>query len=395
MIKFINNVINFSLMISKNKNGSFLARHSAILVFILAGLILAYILAIPPSERIKLLSGEETIEENETINDLDDIFLDINLGRLEPIRDSKVKKALPTSRIRSKRDLDVIFELGSENLKNNIFEKDYVNYIFSSNRDYKSLELSFEVINKNFFEIILNDYIIHKGDIDEGLFRKNIDSHILNDSQNNLKIKLNDIGWDIFNSYESEIKNIKLIGFFLDDTESSYQTNFGFDGDVYNYLESSSFYFYVDCMEEGNLKITLNNDSLYDGHPVCSNNNRIDIPVDLFNLNNNNLKMKTTGDLYITDLFIESKLNESDIKAHTYTLREENLEDDIFLKFQFSPSSEEKVADISINGATRRLETYSDFWERNITSLVSKGTNFIKIYPYEKMDVIQLKVYSP
>ncbi|MFW6024933.1 MAG: hypothetical protein ACOCRX_01185 [Candidatus Woesearchaeota archaeon] len=382
-------------MISKNKRGSFLARHSAILVFILAGLILAYILAIPPSERIKLLSDRENITENETIDEINDVFLDVNLGNLEPIRDSTVKKSFPTSRIKAKEDLDIILDLDSEELKSNLFENDYANYLFSTKRDYESLELSFDVDSKNSFEIVLNDFLIHKGEIDKGLFKKNIDAHIINNTQNDLEIKLKDIGWDIFSSYQTNLKNLKLIGRFLDESDSVYQTNFGFEGDVYNYLEQSSFYFYVDCIKEGNLKIFLNNNSLYDGQPVCSNKNKIDIPINSFNPNNNQLKMQTEGDLYLTDLYLEHSLNETDIKAHTFTLTEDNLDEDIFLKLQFASSGDEKVADISINGATRRIETNHNFWERNITSFVFKGTNFIKVFPYEEMDIIQLKVYSP
>ncbi len=382
-------------MIRKNKNASFLARHSAIIVFILAGLILSYILAIPPSERIKLLGSNQTIEEDTPDSVNESVFLDENIGNLKPISEPYQRHSLPSSRIRTRTSLETIFSISGESIVNNLFENRFARYSFSLEKDYEQLELSFEVDQDVKLNIFFNNYTLHRGEVSRGLFRINVDDYMFRKGTNLIEISVDDVGWNIFESNNADLKNIKLFGRFLDKEQSQYKSSFSIEGDEINYIESSRFHFHVDCISEGNLNVEVNDNNIYDAYPVCDGRNRLDVPVDDLRRGKNEVIMESTGDLYLTDMYIENKLNETEIKQHLFSLSSEDIENDIFLNIEFAPSTDEKVADVSINGAKRHLDTYNDFWERNITSIVSKGTNFIEIHPYIEMDVIRLKVYSP
>jgi hypothetical protein len=64
----------------------------------------------------------------------------------------------------------------------------------------------------------------------------------------------------------------------------------------------------------------------------------------------------------------------------------------VLLSMKFADDYQDKEADIYINGHLIRLQTESDVYQKDISSLVEPDTNSIELVPFSKLDIRSMKV---
>lgn len=388
---------------------------AATLVAIIGGLIILYILFIPPSERediLNLTNDTNGADENGGASDEeipDETLLLEHPGLLEHVSATEFEKSIPPTTLFVSTEAATLKTAESIDVKNNWFSnqaynltfslsnvENTKNVIFSVNIDDKTGELTME----------LNGQKIYEKEPETSNLAINLPSDLLSE-RNSLLIKSDSVGFAFWKTNSYSLSNLKLVADITDVSGKKAQSSFIISSTEHNNLEKARLRFYVDCDEKadlGKLNVDINNNNIYSKIPICGDLISKPVSTNILSSGENTItfstEVKKPSEAYylIDNILIRLSLKEQIPFTYYFDLNSTQFEavksDDknLTLNMLFTDSVSRKRADLFINGIQTGVETREKDYERKINSFAKEGNNAVKIDPTSTFEIVDLIV---
>ena len=389
----------------KSKKGQMGATSAATLIAIIAGLIVVYILVLPPAEREKLLEGNVT-EDGEVVGEIKEIktLLSINPGRLDYLAQKEIEHIIPSVNLNIITEAAVLKEVDSIYVKRALFSEEKANISFSID-DLENTEdvllnfiatrrsgrLIIKLNGREIFNRELGTYNIEPIKLKEHLQNYNV-----------LEFSASSPDAAFWRTNEYLLENIIITSNIIKRGGQESKNIFIVSSSEKANLEKAILRFSPDCITGlvGPLNVWINNYNIYSAVPDCGAlSPPIDVPEYYMVSGENRLIFRTSEGNYLIDhIKVTSKLEKLEYPVYYFEVTEkqyEYIEDDkanITLNMRFVDDIERKIARIIINGHMLSLDQYDIDFEDKITNWIEEGNNAIKIEPQKTIDVVELEV---
>jgi len=384
--------------------------NAAILVAIIAGIIILYIMFISPKEREDLINGNGN-QNVETTNKDNISLISETVGTLDLIGtldDRDIPNIYLIESVNSK-ELDTINPVY---VRNGWFDKKIkvVNFYIDDLDNTDNVVLSFDTPKrKGVLTIKLNGNTI----FDYGASSLNVGPidlpKNLLQKENFLEFSVSGVGIAFWRTNEYDLENIKIIGDITDKSRQESKNIFSLTNAQYQNLKEARLRFIPYCSkasEVGMLNVYINNRNIYGAVPVCEDLVQQDIPLTILNEGENNIVFKTEKGSYSIEqikVHLEPKEKKAyvlyyfEINSTTYN-EILNQHKNVLLRIEFVDKESEKKAEINVNDHLYMLNIKEgdkkNVFERNINSWIERDSNFVKITPTTKLEIVKLEVLA-
>lgn len=389
----------------KSKKGQMGATSAATLIAIIAGLIVVYILVLPPAEREKLLEGNAT-EEGEDNGEIKEVktLVSINPGRLDYLSQKEIDHIIPSVNLNIITEAAVLKEVDSIYVKRALFSEEKANVSFSI-EDLQNTEdvlLNFIATRRSGRLIIkLNGYEIFNRELGSyNIEPIKLTEHLQN--FNVLEFSASSPEAAFWRTNEFLLENIMVTSNIIKRGGQESKNIFIVSSSEKNNLEKAILRFSPECVTGlvGPLNVWINNYNIYSAVPDCGAlSPPIDVPDYYLVSGENRLIFRTTEGNYLIDhIKVTSKLKKLEYPVYYFEVTEKQydyINDDkanVTLDMRFVDDIERKIARIIINGHMLSLDQYDIDFEDEITNWIEEGNNAIKIEPQKTIDVVEMEV---
>jgi len=384
---------------------------AATLVAVIGGLIILYILFVPPAQRQIILNlTNETISSANVTTISNQTLLLEHPGLLEYISASEYEKSIPPLTLLVSTSATVLKAAESIVIKSNWFSSQANNMTFSIGdvKNVQNVIFSFNVDEKKGELIIeLNNQVIYQKEPETPNVAINLPADLLSSGQNNLLIKVSSVGFAFWKTNQYRLSNLKLIADVVDISKQKSQSSFIISSTEYNNLESATLRFYVDCenkIDLGNLNVEINNHQIYSQTPICGDIVSLPLATNILTTGENSItfstefKRPTTAHYDIDNILIKLKLKSTSPSTYYFDLNSTQLTaikngtKNLMMEMLFTDSVTSKKADIYVNGLKTGLDTRAYNFSKNINSYAKEGNNALKIIPLSTFEIVDLVV---
>lgn len=381
------------------------ASSAAVLIAIITGLIILYILFIPPAEREKLLEGTQISEEKAGAE-----AANITLFELEspkqflPAGQKEFEISLPAINLYLLEEGSELKRLDSLYIKKSLIgeEKATVEFEILSLEDTKNILLNFLVESgKGRLKIDLNDHEIFNSEVKTGNIAPVQLKDFFKQGANVLEFSTSSPGILFWRTNDYSLKNIIITADIVKREAQESRNTFVLSSAEKENMEKARLRFYPDCniAEVGKLEIWINDYNLYSAVPDCG------MPVlpieflpDRLVTGENVLRFKTEGGRYLIDqIKITSDLKKIEPAFYYFQLTDNQYKEvrndtaNVTLYMEFPDDVELKQADIRVNNRLMRLDQTEMEYSKDISNIVENGNNAVKIEPDSALDVVEFK----
>jgi len=389
----------------KSKKGQ--AGGAAALVAIIGGLIILYILFLPPAERAELLGENETVTNGDEVSEeLGNLTLLLKQpGSLDYLKTDEYTHDLQAFNLYSSTEANILEEIDSLVIKRNLFRKDFKNITFKvlDPEHTNNILLSFSAPKRdgNLLVYLNGDLIADK------IIRNSNPSPItLPDKyikeENVLELKVSGPGVLFWKTNQINMENIKITADITDVSGLQSKQFFFITEEEKNNLEEVKLKFVPDCSvsKVGPLEILLNNEMIYSLVPDCGILNTVTIDKKMVLEGENKLIFRTKkGNYAIYSIELETSLKKLSYPAYYFEIDEkqirriENDTVDVNLTMLFSNDVDLKDFVVKINNHAFEVYTKDLMYDRLIDSYVREGNN---VFEFDKLktslDIVELKI---
>jgi hypothetical protein len=387
----------------KPKKGQQMAAGAATLVAIIAGLIVLYILVLPPAEREKLLADNETAEkEAGAVKEVKDILSETP-GRLDYLAKKEIEHIIPSINLNIITEASKIKEVNSLYVKRSLFseEKANISFSISDTANTENILLNFVAAKREGRLIIkLNGNEVFNNEIKSANIEPiKLDEYIK--TNNVLEFSAISPEASFWRTNEYLLENIQIVADIIRREGQESKNIFIISSTEKNSLEKAVLRFNPECVTGlvGPLKVFVNSYEIYSAIPDCGAlSPPIEIPEYYFVSGENRLVFRTEEGNYLIDqIKVTSKLKELVYPVYYFEVTDEQYKKvqeknaNITLKLRFVDDIERKRARILVNGHAISLDTYKIDFSQEISRWIEKGNNAVKIEPLQTIDVVELK----
>ncbi len=386
---------------------------AATVILIIGLLIVVYLILLPNDAREDVLEGrdidfDEFDDNGDTDSDgngKDKTILLRNPGIVLPAGIEKIEKKfasvnlLDSSNRETKKLADRI--VVSRGLFSNNFEE--LDFTIENSDNLESLSLFFNIKEaKGSIKVELNGKTVFEGGLDSGDIP--IELPVVNlGNRNRLKISGSEVRFAFLSRNEFELRDLELIQEFNIVNKAELRT---FEVSRAEAIDDAEMEFFVNCVEvstdQGILRVFLNRRVIFFGKIVCdASQSKFDVDEDLFTDGTNRLTFEVDkGNYLIEEIELNYDFDEGFNPLYFFTIDEEDFEDindgdDVKLILKLDKSdegSERKRADMRINDKAVFMDVNTKSFEKDITEFIVEGENFIKVFPKNEFDLIQLEI---
>jgi len=395
LIKFI-----YSTM---SKRGSS-AIEVSVLIFIIAAVLIGYVILIPEDIREDLLDDDEDTDGTTTIDGTDTTaLLSVSPGELSPSRSSKQIYGMDPIKIYSRIEVETQILANSLSVARSLIHNDFKNVYFDVDNleSLDELELLFLMVeNDGKLKVEINDNEIYYGELTSNELPLKIPTNYLLEEDNILKLSTNRPGINIFSANHYALQDVELVQYYLSEETQKTRT---FSIDEVDELKTATLTYYISCntQKEGKLTIYLNTVEVFDDDIFCEYLEQRELVLDDDYLRTTNTLMFEIdeGDYNIDEIDVEMLMSAKDYPSYTFEIDTDDYEDissgekEVYLSMAFGDDSSHKEATIYVQEHSFKIDTYDTDYEKEISSYVDNGANVIKIQPSITFDVDNLKVY--
>jgi hypothetical protein len=383
------------------------AQSATALVAVVAGIIILYILFLPPAEREALLSDNETEDSGNGGTSLSDnlTLLFEKPNRLEYLKNDKFDHNLQAFNLYSTTEANVLEEIDSLTVRRNMFSKELKNITFEvlDVEHTENILLSFNAPTRRGKLIVyLNGNLISEKEIkNQNPTPINIPKKYVQ-KLNNLEFQVSGPGALFWMTNEITLEKVKITA-DITDVSGLESKQFFFVTDIEEEnLDQVKFKFIPDCKVDnvGILDISLNNQNIYSLVPDCGMLNSVEIDPNRILAGENKMIFKTNKGTYaLYSLKIETKLKEPVYPTYYFELdseeykKIENESYNVNLSIVFSNDVDLKEAAIKINNHAIGVSTREMVYSRLINNYVREGNNALEFYDLKtRLDILELKI---
>tara|TARA_Y100000310_G_scaffold218438_1_gene219734 strand:+ start:10223 stop:11458 length:1236 start_codon:yes stop_codon:yes gene_type:complete len=380
----------------------------AALVLLLGLFILLFMLFVPIDVREELLPGSsETSSRGDSrdfvLNGGEKTLLNVIPGKVTPFKKRIITKDINPISIFSRLEKDSIELSNKLVLNRNIFTENFEEFEFNldNSDNVEGLSLFFFILeNEGRLKVELNNILVFDDEVSTEEVPIKLPVGNLRD-RNRIKILVNRgiIGGYSLNDVQLKTdtrENNKLVerNIFLTKTEKSN-------------LEDVNLQFFNNCLSlktQGTLVVAINNNIVFNDILFCDSTQfTLEISPSKLRSGDNLISFRLNkGDYQLDDIELDLELSEIDFPKYNFEIANDEFEDiedgflDAVLRLEFKDkrtSKGRKRAKISVNEESLSFDTIESSFERNISSLILRGSNIVKLVPRNEFEVDSLIVF--
>ncbi len=372
---------------------------AAALIGILTLLFIFYILFLPPAEREALLAGDNVTPAGTPLPE--SILLDVPVGRLNFIPRDQFNHPLPNMFLAETSNAVILAEENPFRITKGVFGEERKTIVFSipNLANTNNVLLSFQTPERRgTLTILLNGAVIFTGDVNTQNPPPLKLPQALLQSSNTLEFY---VTGSFFRTKEYNFIDIKIIGDVTDVNKQVATTTFSISRAEIDNFESSYLNFYPICEQAsvGTLSIELNGRVVSKSVPACESLNRQDLYAEDFAEGKNTLTLRIDKGTYrIEQVYIRNMVKPVQAFVDYFDISS-SLYNDILdgkalivLSVEFVDDGATKRAETNINGKLDVIDQRDPRYERDISSVIREGNNYIEIRPLAQLDISKLEV---
>ncbi len=388
------------------KRGQASATSAATLVALVAGLILLYVLFLPPADRAKLLgenitntsNGGTTPEESGSVT-----LLVVQPGRLDVTKEPE-QHTLPTVNLFESTNSKELEKFNSFYVRNGWFDKktQVASFTLEDLQNTDNVFLSFKAMkHRGLLTITLNGAIIFENEI----IGTDPEPVVLKKDQlkkdNQLEFSVSSVGWRFWATNEYSFQNMKIIGDVTDISRQKSQNTFTIKDFEYYNLAQAVLKFLPNCNEHyvGNLDVFVNREKVFSAIPECGVPNQQDIaPGSLYPGSNSVIFVSSKGNYLIENIEVKIDLKEHRFATYFFEINDtqyQKIQDgkDLVLSMKFVDDKEDKQAKININGHITNVMQSTATYSKTIPKYwIENGNNYVEIEPLTTLNIVELRI---
>lgn len=371
---------------------------AAALIGIILVLFIFYILFLPPEERRELL-------EEGTISDDDGVpaggrLLDVTPGRLTFTEKTAIDHSIPNIYLEETKESVILGQENPFSVSKGWFGEQRKRIVFGVERldDVKNVVLGFSApIRKGILTISLNGQVVFENTVPVQNPAPVVLPNALLRGSNELEFFVQG-SW--FESKKFELSDVKVVGELTDVGMQMAESSFTISPLEFDNLKSAFLDFYPICDQRdiGTLSLALNGKIVFSAPPACDSLNRQDVFKDDLIEGKNTVSFKIDRGAYRIEQVrlktvlepMKSFLEYFEVKQSVYNDILDNKRD-VILRIEFVDDEKMKRAEVSVNGKLISLDQTENVFERDVSSSIREGNNYIEIRPLSELNVVRVE----
>ena len=381
------------------------AAGAAVLLAIIAGILIMFIILVPPKQRAELL-GESNTSTGTTLRTsaAAENLLKQSPGRLDFLAQRDVEHPLPVINIYTKTEGKVLAEKNVAYAKKGAFSEEDTEFPFSlaevSQINNVLLSLAVDDIQGKLI-ILLNGEQIFNDQADVGPITPITLPKNSLQAQNKLVFRASSPGLAFWKTNEISLSKIKVVADVTNTEAQSSKNIFLLSETEKRNLERVKLKFQPNCelSEAGTLTIAINNNEIFKGIPDCD---IAMVPIEfspalVYQGENEIVFSAEKGTYVLSHVLIETKLNEVEFPTYYFQLSKEQFEDiqhdksRLRLTMDFVDVVTRKIGDVVFNGHITSFDTKEVTETVDLTDDVAEGTNALKIKPRKTLEIREIR----
>ena len=377
-------------------------------VALIVGLIILYIILLPPDERAKLLGENETIEdengENVSVEAEENILLLEYPGRIDYQKEKEYEHDIAAFSLYKTTNAEELEAINPFIIRHGLFDevKKEIPFKIPDLKNTKNVLLSFKVKkHKGILTVKLNDVNIFESEITTSNPKpiKLKEGYLKED--NILEFSVSGTGAKFWSTNTYSLDDARIVGDVADISRQESKNIFFVSENEKLNLEGARLRFWPDCNPDdvGKLEIMVNYQEIFSSIPDCKTINMYTFSPAVLHKGDNNIVFKTDkGSYRIEQIKITTDLRELSYPTYYFEINEstyDKIKNDTYdakLTLEFIDDKKDKVMNLNINNRMIYVDTDEELYYKNIDSYVREGNNFIKIEPLSMLDIVELKV---
>ncbi|PIN87448.1 hypothetical protein COV12_03775 [Candidatus Woesearchaeota archaeon CG10_big_fil_rev_8_21_14_0_10_32_24] len=391
------------------------AAGAAVLLAIIAGLLVMFILFIPPADRAELLgeggsttgtsSGSTSGSTLGTSAVPEKTLLISNPGKLDYIAQKEIEHPLPITSVFTKTEPKLIGEKPTAYAKNGAFTEETSDLTFFvpdlKNTNNLLLHFNIKAVEGRIL-VSLNDELIYEKDGKVGNLEPIVLPKALIKQSNKLSIGVSSPGAVFWKTNELSMESVKILADVTNIEAQTAKNIFLISNAEKQNMKSVVLRFQPHCNFDtvGKLQVTINAKEIYHGIPDC------DLPMvpiefgpDVLNVGENQVVLSTEKGTYeLSNFFIRSELLDIEYPTYYFEISEEQYtavtkgNRRIRLSMDFVDVTATKRGNIIYNGHLRNFDTKEVSYAIDVSDDIVRGNNALKISPKMMLEIRELKV---
>jgi len=391
-------------MVGATKRGQ--AAAAGVLLAIIAGLIIGFIILMPPAERQELLGDGKVVSVSSSgVAPVGTVLLNVAPGRIDYFAQKDIEHTLPDITIFTKTESKIIAEKSNIYAKRGLFSEKIAEFTFA----IKDLEQTENVLLAFVAEsaqgrmiVTLNGEEIFNGVITTKNVKPIALSKASLSKENTLLFSVSSPGLAFWSTNELALRDITVLGDITNlDTQYSKNVFLVSDTEKKN-MEKMVLKLYPECQSSdvGRLTIRLNGNEIYSSIPDCSQPVlQMEIaPTTLVSGENNLVFSIERGAFLLTHPKLQTKLKEIDYPTYYFELTHEQFENvktkskKVRLVAHFVDVTDVKEGEFLVNSHVQSFNTKDTTVVYDLSDYAVEGSNGIKIKPKKSLDMRELRV---
>lgn len=369
---------------------------AAALIGIMTILFIFYILFLPAEERRELLEGENLSDEDNA-----GLLLDEAPGTLTFTEKGVFDHSISNIYLVETKNAAI---LGQENpfiVSKGWFSEQQKSMVFavSDLDNTENILLSFQAPERRGILVVaLNGQKIFEGQVSLQNPPPIIIPKTLLKPTNQLDFA---VTGGFFSRRKYSLTDVKVVGDITDVKKQVAQNTFTISDTEKENLDTAFMDFYPICDQRvvGVLTMELNGKIIYSAAPACDSLNRQDLYAEDLRTGKNTVVFRIDrGSYRIENIRVRTILKT--VKAHIefFNVKSSLYNDvldkerQVILKIEFIDDDKPKRAELNLNGRKDMIDQRDFEYERDVSSWIKEGNNYLELKPLTELDVVRLQV---
>lgn len=368
---------------------------AAALVGIITLIFVFYILLLPADERKELLDTQ-----NKSINE-EEQLLNENPGYLSSSQKGYFDHPLPNIYLTKTLNAAILAMENPFTIYNGWFTEQRKAMQFSIDQIERaeSVALAFQAPErKGVLVITLNGNVVFSGAMNSQNTAPVVLPKSLLQSTNFVEFYV--VG-SFFQKQRYTLSDVKIIADITDIQKQQAISSFTISDQEYGNLESAYIEFYAQC-DQGNtgiITLELNGRIVHSGVPACDSLNREDLFIEDLKQGKNIVTFKLDAGSYRLEQIrirntlrpVKNYIDYFNVKSSLYNSIKDKR-GKIIMEIEFVDDNKAKQAQVNVNGKFDAIDQRTPEYERDISTLVREGNNYLEIKPVTELNIARVEI---